>query len=66
MKNFRKLTLIVLALMFVLPSLVLTGSVSNTTNIDMTKNYTESYVHHDQIWIQSNEEFIAQADIEEW
>jgi len=66
MKNFRKLTLIVLALMFVFPSLIQIGSVSNATSIDVTKNYTESYVHHDQIWIQSNEEFIAQADIEEW
>ena len=66
MNNFRKLTLVLLALMFVFPSLVQIGSVSNTTSFDLTKNYTESYVHHDQIWIQSNEEFSIQAAAESW
>ncbi len=66
MKNFRKLTLVFLALMFVLPALVQFGSVNNTVSIEPTKNYTESYVHHDQIWIQSNEEFSIQAAAESW
>jgi len=66
MKNLRKLTLVFLALMFVLPALVQFGAVNSTAIIEPTKNYTESYVHHDQIWIQSNEEFSIQAAAESW
>ncbi|MCK4567954.1 MAG: right-handed parallel beta-helix repeat-containing protein, partial [Candidatus Thorarchaeota archaeon] len=66
MKNFRKLTLVFLALMFVFPALVQFGSVNSTASIEPIKNYTESYVHHDQIWIQSNEEFSIQAAAESW
>ena len=66
MKNLRKLTLVFLALMFVLPALVQFGAVNSTASIEPTKNYTESYVHHDQIWIQSNEEFSIQAAAESW
>lgn len=61
MKNFRKLILVFLALMLVCPALVQFGSVNSTAIIEPTKDYTESYVHHDQIWIQSNEEFSIQA-----
>lgn len=32
----------------------------------MNKSYSSSYVPHDAIWIQSNEEFISQADLEGW
>ncbi|MHA1613286.1 MAG: right-handed parallel beta-helix repeat-containing protein [Candidatus Thorarchaeota archaeon] len=66
MKNLRKLTLVFLALMFVLPTLIQLGAVNSTASIEPTKNYTESYVHHDQIWIQSNEEFSIQAAAESW
>lgn len=66
MKKFRKLTLVFLALMFVFPALVQFGSVNSTASIEPIKNYTESYVHHDQIWIQSNEEFSIQAAAESW
>jgi len=37
---------------------------SQDTRLD--KSYSSSYVAHDPIWIQSNEELIAQADLEEW
>lgn len=47
--------------------------VSNSTTIafDMSQNTPErnfvlSYTPHDAIWIQSNEEFHTQADIEDW
>jgi len=66
MKNFRKLTLVFLALMLVFPVLIQFGSVNSTTSIEPTKDYTESYVHHDQIFIQSNEEFSIQAAAESW
>lgn len=58
--------LVFLALMFVFPALVQFGSVNSASSIETTKIYTESYVHHDQIWIQSNEEFSIQAAAESW
>lgn len=66
MKNLRKLTLVVLALMFVFPALIQFGSVNSTASIEPIKYFTESYIHHDQIWIQSNEEFNIQAAAESW
>ncbi|MGY5880416.1 MAG: right-handed parallel beta-helix repeat-containing protein [Candidatus Thorarchaeota archaeon] len=66
MKKTRDLTLAVLVFMLVVPSLVLLGSNPSATDFDATKKYTESYDHHDQIWIQSDAEFHAQAAAESW
>ncbi len=58
--------MLVLTLMIVLPLVVQIGSDHTTTELDRVKTFTESYVHHDQIWIQSNEEFDSQATAEGW
>jgi parallel beta-helix repeat protein len=52
--------------MFAFPSLIQVGSISDVTYIDTIKVYTESYEHHDQIWIQSDAEFNIQATAEGW
>ncbi|TFG29923.1 hypothetical protein EU528_08965 [Candidatus Thorarchaeota archaeon] len=66
MKPTRILTIAILAFMLIAPGLVQLSSNSNATNFDMTKNYARSYDHHDQIWIQSDEEFHTQAAAESW
>ncbi|MGY5873749.1 MAG: right-handed parallel beta-helix repeat-containing protein [Candidatus Thorarchaeota archaeon] len=66
MKKLRNLTLIVLVFMFIIPSVIQFGSNPNAVNIDVTKKYAGSYDHHDQIWIQSDAEFHAQAAAESW
>ena len=60
--RIKRMALLVFVLMFVLPSLV---NIS-PANYDVRKTYTASYTHHDQIWIQSNEEFHTQAEAEHW
>lgn len=62
----KRLTLIVLVLMFIFPSLIHIGGISDVSSIGVVKTYTQSYEHHGQIWIQSNEEFSIQADAEGW
>ena len=52
--------------MFIVPAVMQIGSNQVTTNIELDKTFTESYVHHDAIWIQSDAEFHAQALVESW
>jgi len=66
MNKKRSLSLLVLVFMFVVPAVMQIGSNQITTNIELDKTFTESYVHHDAIWIQSNDEFEAQAALESW
>jgi hypothetical protein len=66
MKKSRSIAILVLALMFVLPLFSQIGADHTTANLDRVKTFTESYDHHDQIWIQSNEEFDIQATAEGW
>ena len=65
MREFRRLTMLVMILLFIVPPLI-SIEPATTTNSDLTKIYTESYEYHDQIWIQSNEEFSIQATAEGW
>ncbi|MGY5880417.1 MAG: right-handed parallel beta-helix repeat-containing protein, partial [Candidatus Thorarchaeota archaeon] len=66
MKKVQNLTLIALVFLFIIPSVIQLGSNTVATNIELSKDYIESYTHHDQIWIQSNAEFHAQATAESW
>jgi parallel beta-helix repeat protein len=66
MIKVRKLTLLILVFMFIASSVIQFGSTPNATNIGLTKNFTESYEHHDAIWIQSDQEFADQATAESW
>jgi len=65
-KTTRDLTLAFMVFMLIIPSLVLFASNPKIADFDTSKNYIESYVHHDAIWIQSNQEFIDQAAAESW
>ncbi len=65
MKKTRDLTILFLMFMFVIPSLAMFSS-NNTFEPSLTKRYLQSYDHHDQIWIQSDAEFHAQAAAESW
>jgi parallel beta-helix repeat protein len=62
----RTITLVAFVFMFIVPSIIQLGTNTVSTNIELSKNYTESYTHHDAIWIQSNAEFDAQAASESW
>jgi len=66
MMKMRNLTLIILLFLFILPSVQLFNSNHTSTDIELSKTFTESYVHHDQIWIQGDAEFHAQAAAESW
>ena len=66
MMKMRNLALIILLFMFIIPSVQQLGSNHTSTDIELSKTYTESYVHHDAIWIQSDAEFHSQATLESW
>ena len=66
MKKMRNLTIVVLVFLFVLPAAVQFGSNTTKTSIALEKTFTESYTHHDQIWIQNDTAFHAQAALESW
>jgi parallel beta-helix repeat protein len=66
MKSHTSLSIV----LFVVISLFLINRqavvVSTPSQIAFQKSYTPSYTPHAAIWIQSNEEFQAQADSEHW
>ena len=66
MKSSRTIVFALLVILFILPAMVQFYPVGESESITAEKMYLESYTHHDQIWIQSNEEFHAQAALESW
>jgi len=67
MKKGRFVALVILCAMFALPPLVnVSSDIGASDNIVVSKSFLESYDYHDQIWIQSDQEFHDQAAAELW
>ncbi|MFW9767393.1 MAG: right-handed parallel beta-helix repeat-containing protein [Candidatus Thorarchaeota archaeon] len=66
MRKSRSIAILVLSLMFVFPLIVQIGADHTAADLDTAKTFIESYEHHEQIWIQSNEEFDFQASTDGW